>query len=95
MHMRGTEEAKRNVEEFTKRLIKLQQDKKNIDADIKALKDEYKEEGVPVGIVTKVINVIKANKKKTDAAKFEEEAIQEWLEANKEIDNQIGMLGAK
>jgi len=93
--MRGTEEAKRNVEEFTKRLIKLQQDKKNIDADIKALKDEYKEEGVPVGIVTKVINVIKANKKKTDAAKFEEEAIQEWLEANKEIDNQIGMLGAK
>ena len=95
MEIRTTEEARTNVENFAKRFLNLQKQKKVIDQDIKALKDEFKEEGVPVGIVQKAINVIKANKKKTDAEIFEGEKIQEWLEGNSDIDNDIGELAAK
>ena len=95
MEIRTTEEARANIENFTKRLIELMKQKKAIDQDIKALKDEFKEEGVPVGIVSSVLNKIKSNKKKSDSERFEEETIQEWLEANPEIDSGIGELIAK
>lgn len=95
MEIRTTEEARKNIETFTKRLANLLQDKKNIDADIKELKREFKEEGVPVAVVSKVFNKIKANKNKTDSQLFEEETIQEWLETNTEIDDAIGRLAAK
>lgn len=95
MEIRTTEEARANIENFTKRLIELMKQKKAIDQDIKALKDEFKEEGVPVGIVSSVLNKIKSKKKKSDSERFEEETIQEWLEANPDIDSAIGDLIAK
>ena len=95
MEIRTTEEARTNIENFTKRLIELMKQKKAIDQDIKALKDEFKEEGVPVGIVSSVLNKIKSKKKKSDSERFEEETIQEWLEANPDIDSAIGDLIAK
>ncbi len=95
MEIRTSEEARTNIEEFTKRFLNLQMQKKAIDQDIKALKEEFKEEGVPVGIVTSVINKIKAEKKKSDSEIFEEDTIKEWLQTNAEIDNEIGALIAK
>lgn len=95
MEIRTSEESKEHIENFSKRYINLLHQKKEIDEDIKALKEEFKEEGVPVGIVTKVINRIKADKKKTDSEKFEEETIKEWLEANAEVDDGLGSLVAK
>lgn len=95
MEVRTTQDARKNIESFTRRFIELQQQKKVIDEDTKALKEEFKAEGVPVGVVTKVINKIKANKKKTDAEIFEEETIQDWLETNADIDNEIGILVSK
>lgn len=95
MEIRTSEEARTNIENFTKRFLDLQKQKKAIDQDIKALKDEFKEEGVPVSIVTSVINKIKREKKKTDSERFEEDTIQEWLVSNADIDNDIGELIAK
>jgi uncharacterized protein (UPF0335 family) len=95
MEIRTTEEARTNIEEFTKRFLNLQMQKKALDQDIKALKDEFKEEGVPVGIVASAINKIKAQKKKSDSEIFEEDTIKEWLESNADIDNEIGALIAK
>lgn len=95
MEIRTTEEARANIEEFTKRFLNLQMQKKALDQDIKALKEEFKEEGVPVGIVASVINKIKAQKKKSDSEIFEEDTIKEWLETNTDIDNEIGALIAK
>lgn len=95
MEIRTTDQARENVEKFTKRLANLLLDKKAIDEDIKTLKNEFKEEGVPVAIVNKAFNLIKANKKKTESQLFEEEKIQEWLEANEEIDDKIGQLNSK
>ena len=95
MEIRTTQEARANIESFAKRLLNLLKEKKSLDEDIKALKEEFKEEGVPVGIVTSVLNRIKAEKKKSDSEKFEEDTIKEWLESNTEIDNEIGILIAK
>lgn len=95
MEIRTTEEARKNTEDFAKRYVNLLLEKKKVDQDIKALKQEFNEEGVPTGVITKALNAIKANKKKTDSQIFEEETIQEWLEANTDIDDKIGELIAK
>lgn len=95
MEVRTTEEARTNIEEFAKRYISVLEQKKALDEDMRALKEEFKEEGVPVGIVTKVIGKIKTAKKKSDSERFEEDKIQEWLESNTQIDDSIGMLSAK
>jgi uncharacterized protein (UPF0335 family) len=95
MEIRTTDEARKNVDNFSIRLLNLQLDKKRIDVDIKALKDEFKEEGVPVGIVQAVLNLIKADKKRSEAERFEREKIYEWCEDNEEISNKVTELGAK
>ena len=95
MEIRTSQEARENIEKFTQRYLNLLQQKKTLDQDIKVLKEEFKEEGVPVAVVTKVINQIKADKKRSDSEIFEQDVIKEWLQTNKEIDDEIGMLNAK
>ena len=95
MEIKSTDAARASIEEFTKRLLNLLGQKKELDLDIKALKEEFKEEGVPVQIVTGVINRIKSEKKQTDSEKFEADSIKEWLLSNPDIDNEIGALIAK
>ena len=95
MEIRSEQEARENVENFTKELLKLLLHKKTIDQEIKDIKDNYKEDGVPVNVVCKAINAIKNAKKKTDSQKHEEDIIQDWLEQNKAIDDSIITLMAK
>lgn len=95
MEIRTVEEAKENVENFTKEYLKLLLHKKTIDEEIKEIKNNYKEDGVPVSVVCKVINKIKSAKKKTDSEMHEEDIIAEWLESNKDIDDSISTLMAK
>jgi len=95
MEIRTTEEARENIENFAKRLLNLEHQKKSLAEDVKNLKQEFKEEGVPVAIVGKAVKLIMQDKQKTDAEKFEEATIKEWLESNTEIDDEIGILIAK
>lgn len=95
MEIRSTEEVKEKVLEFVTRLLNLEEEKKKLADDVKALKQEYKEDGVAVGVVVSAINQIKADKKKNDAEKFELATIKEWIETSVEADNQIGALTAK
>lgn len=95
MELRTVEEARENVENFTREILKLMIQKKMIDEEIKDVKNNYKEDGVPTGTVMKVINRIKTHKKKSDSEKFEEDTIAEWLENNKDIDESICTLMAK
>ncbi len=95
MEIRTEQEARENIENFTKEYLKLLLHKKTIDQDIKDIKDNYKEDGVPVSVVVKVINRIKAAKKKTDSEMHEEDIICDWLEQNKEVDESISALMAK
>ena len=91
---RGSE-TKQNIEKYAKRLLNLEQQKKIIQEDIKALKLEFKEEGVPVGVVSRVINQLKREKKQTESELHEEIVIKDWLSSNAEIDDEIGALVAK
>ena len=95
MEVRSSEEVRQNIETFVKEYVAIMLRKKELDNELKELKNSYKEEGVAVGIVTKVINRIKSDKSKTDAQKFEEDMIKEWLVSNKDIDDQIGILFSK
>ena len=95
MEIRSSEEARTNVENFARAYIELMQAKKALDQDIKDIKDEFKEEGVPVGIVCKVLNSIKSDKKKSEGEKAELDIIRDWLESNAGIDDSIGILAAK
>jgi uncharacterized protein (UPF0335 family) len=93
--IRTSEEAKESIVAFANALIDLQLRKKEIDEDIKTLKDNFKEDGVPVGVVQKVINLIKSDKKKSDSELFEIETIKAWLETDKDFDSNLGELIAK
>ena len=95
MEIRTSEEVRQNIEEFANAYIALLEEKKELDKAIKDLKTEYKENGVAVNLVVKALNQIKAEKKKSDSEKFEEDTIKEWLESNQDIDNRIGILSAK
>jgi len=92
MEVRTSDEIKSNIESFATRLLNLFIEKKELDISIKELKQEFKEEGVPINMVVSAINKIKADKKRTDAERFESETIKEWLLGNHEIDNKIGNL---
>jgi len=92
MQVRSTEEARSNLLECAIQLLSKMQEKKAIDADIKEIKEEWKSEGVPVGIVTSLISAIKASKKKTDAELFELDTIKEWMQADERVDDGIGQL---
>lgn len=95
MEIRTSEEARTNIENFAERYINLLIEKKTIDEDIKALKQEAAEEGVPAGIVSAVIGSIKSDMKKSDAERFERETIREWLESKTTVVEKLGTLNAK
>lgn len=95
MEIRTSEESRQSIKEFSSRYLELLKRKREIDHDIKELKAEYKEDGVPVAIVTKAINIIKARKKKTDSQIFEEETIETWIEEDKDLSDKISELSEK
>lgn len=95
MEIRSQEDVKRNIVDFANRFLSLQLQKKAIDEEIADLKAEFKENGVPVSIVTKCINSIKSKKKKTESEIFELETIEAWLESDKGVDQNITELAAK
>lgn len=92
MEIRTSETAKTDILSYAVRYLRLQLDKKKIDQDVKALKQEFKEEGIAVGVVQKAINVAKANKKRTDAERFELETITEYIEENPEAQDLLTEL---
>lgn len=95
MEHQTSSEAKENIVSFTKRYIELLKQKKVIDHDIKTLKEEFKEEGVPVAVVTKAFNAIKSEKRKSDSEIFEYEKIKEWLEAERDVSDGVEELNSK
>lgn len=92
MEIRTQEDTKQNIVDFANALLTLQLRKKEIDNEIKDLKADYKENGVPVGIVSKCISTIKTRKKKSESEIFELETIEAWLESDKTVDDNITEL---
>lgn len=84
--------VKNNIEAFAERYLNLELQKKTINEDIKQLKDEYNQEGVPTQVVQRVINDIKRMKKRTDSENHEQEVIMEWLLGSGTVSDSISEL---
>lgn len=87
--MKANTDTRIMIESFITSLADLEVKKKEIADDIKALKDDYKEEGIPVGIVVAAFNRAKKNKKKSESELNEEEVIQEWINESQIVDEAI------
>lgn len=85
-------EAKEKSISFATRLLNLQISKKQIDADIKALKAEFLEQGVAVNVIAKAVSKIKTNKKMTESQIYELDTIQAWLEGDQTVYDSINEL---
>ena len=81
--------------EFSNRYLNLLEQKRTIDLDIKALKQEYDEQGLATKVVVKAINSLKKEKKETISQQDELAMFKEWLSANKEVDDKICSLATK
>jgi len=92
MEIRSSEDAMENIIRYARAINDLQIAKKAIDDDIKQIKQDYKEEGVAVGKVTKVLNQIKARAKMNESDKLEEDILYEKLEADEGVQNDIAIL---
>ena len=95
MVIRGTEEVMEKVYEYAEKMIELQLAKKAIDQEIRSLKEEYKEEGIAVNLVAKILNKLKAKKKLSDGDILEEDILTEKIEANDKIQDMLSTLNAK
>jgi hypothetical protein len=92
MQIRSTEEVFEEIERCARAMLDLQLQKKAIDQELKELKQSFKEEGVPVTKVIKVLNRLKAKMKQNDADRLEEEIIEERLESNNDVQDMISQL---
>lgn len=81
--------------EFSNRYLNLLEQKRTLDLDIKALKQEYDEQGLATKVVVKAINSLKKEKKETISQQDELAMFKEWLSANKEVDDKICSLATK
>jgi hypothetical protein len=92
MVIRTTEETMEKVFEFAEELINLQLQKKAIDGEIKTLKDDFKEEGIAVSLVSKIVSKMKAEMKKTSGELLEEEILAEKMNANEQLKDMVAAL---
>ena len=95
MVIRSQDEMMDSIKRFAGEYQALLLEKKAIDTAIKELKDNFKEDGVPVGVVTKVLNKIKAKVKMSESDRLEEDIIFEKLESDTAILQNIADLIAK
>lgn len=82
---RDEEEINKKTNEFAERFVNLLKDKANVDSDIKALKDEFKLEGVAVGKVVKVVNKIKRDMKTNAIEAAEQEKLEDMISENEDV----------
>ncbi len=94
MKIKTTDETMVAVNEYAEKLIGLQLQKKDIDIEIKELKAEFKEEGIAVSLVTKIITKMKNDLKKTSGEIMEEEILTEKLNANQSIVDMVSSLNS-
>jgi len=86
------EEETKLTLEYARRMIALEKEIKEIKDDMKAIKAEYKDEGVSVQKVNKAIKNIKMAAKLNDLDATEIEMIQTVLSADPDIHTEIAQL---
>jgi uncharacterized protein (UPF0335 family) len=90
-----TSETLGKIPEFIIRYANLQIEKKKIDSDIKELKKEFEEQGLPTGQIIKAFNEMKKEVKNGASLVEELETIKDILYKSSEIHDKITQLLAK
>lgn len=88
-------EGKELTNQFVQRYTRLQLQKKNINQDVKTLRQEFEEQGLPTGTVLKAFKQIRSDKKTGDEKLEQIEAFKQWLESDRETQDLITELDAK
>lgn len=88
-------EGKELTNQFIQRYTRLQLQKKNINQDVKTLRQEFEEQGLPTRDVLKAFNKIRSDKKTGDEKLEQIEAFKQWLESDRETQDLITELDAK
>jgi septation ring formation regulator EzrA len=81
--------------EFGTRYLNLMLDRKKIGEDVKALKQEFAEQGVSVNAAVKVLNSINSEHKRSATELAEIEKLRDLFKKSKNIMDQISDLSAK
>lgn len=90
-----TPDTKTLVIQFVTRYLNLLEQKKNIDSDIKALKQEFSELGLAHSVVLKALNSVQKRRKMSYSQRNEFDAIQSILEQSNEVSDALEALEAK
>lgn len=89
---KGDDETREAQEQFISELTDLMLEQEKIKARIKDLKHDYKQNNMPVALVTKIFKQAQKNAKLSEDDKFELETITEWMESSKVINECIVKL---
>lgn len=80
-------ETKESVLQFTTRYLNLQLEQKRIKEDIKVLRQEFEEQGIPTKVVVRAINEHKKIKKNGGHELQEMEMYMGWIAGDTKIDD--------
>jgi hypothetical protein len=92
IEVRSEEDIVRLGTDYAFRILEIQKQIAEAQADIKVIKTDAKLDGVPVGLVNKALNRIKKELKQTEADKFEEEAWYEAMKENTDIEDKLAEI---
>lgn len=90
-----TNETKELALKFINRYLNLMLQKKTIAQDVKALKSEFEEQGVPTALCIKASNTFKAEDKMGENLVSEIDTFKTWFSENKEVCDKVTSLNAK
>ena len=88
-------EGKDLANQFVQRYTRLQLQKKNIGKDVKALRQEFEEQGLPTSDVLKAFNKMRSEKRAGDEKLEQIETFKQWLQENTETQDLVTELDAK
>lgn len=89
------DDSKELANQFVQRYTRLQLQKKTIGKDVKALRQEFEEQGLPTGDVLKAFNKMRSEKRAGDEKLEQIETFKQWLQENTETQDLVTELDAK
>lgn len=95
MEIRSSDEIIKLSFECAQAILEKELHIKSIKKEIKEIKENYKEQGISVRTVNKVLNQLKRKAKQDDAELLEEQILMEKFEDNEKIQELISELIAK
>ncbi len=95
MEIRTSAEVDEIIEAYACAVMEVQLSKKVLDGQIKDIKQDAKEDGIAISKVMSQISKIKAEAKKSEADRLEEELLNEKLQASEKVQDLIIRLNAE